>query len=329
MLSTIVSTGGFLFDCWVSRFKSLNLFVLPKDKSTVPQKYKQAFLWDFAVNCYRFSQKQNSTIFFLACGLDYYGLSQNGFDLLHHCKVVPSSKTIRSLKKKLVEETRQVFLSTLPDQTAGRVWFAFKVILLVFWLDNYAKNLSHVCLRLDSSSPTFTNNQWTAFACRLTKSPSKFSIKSFLLKPNYTGLNWLAEPPMKSNFDLGLLLESVEEQFVRWLPQDCSLLERAFHQIDESHRVGFMEDFKPLQIFPFNISSNEGLQKALKALRFFARKTVNLLQLFWRYSAFLAFVWLLTLTLSFTPYTTVPVWSLTQPLPKGNWFEPYPTLTYM
>lgn len=65
----------------------------PKDRERLTETYKQAFLWDFCVFCYRNSQKASRPIHLVTTALRFYGLSNTGFDVLHSCAIVPSANT--------------------------------------------------------------------------------------------------------------------------------------------------------------------------------------------------------------------------------------------
>lgn len=79
-LYRIVTTGGLLFDLWVLNFTPLKKLerLLPNQRKSLVHKQAYLFYWDFAVWCYRFSQKRSKILFKLTLLLKYYGLSNQG-----------------------------------------------------------------------------------------------------------------------------------------------------------------------------------------------------------------------------------------------------------
>ena len=64
------------------------------------------------------------------------------------------------------------------------------------------------------------------------------------------------------------------------IPNDLSFIKDFINAKDETHRIDFLNDFFPIEICPWNISSNDGLKKsfekllALRRSSFFRRRII-------------------------------------------------------
>lgn len=146
---------------------------------------------------------------------------------------------------------------------------------IVFWLDNFAKVLTHTFVKALQKSASFSSNLWTAFACRPLILPGNLlHLLSLIFKEQ------LGDLTKQRAFGYPNFSKFFHDHFLPGLNKalpDCVAFFRISRTCaEETHRSNFLKDFYPIDILDWNISSNDGLRKSFAKL--FAYNEASFLQ---------------------------------------------------
>lgn len=67
--------------------------------------------------------------------------------------------------------------------------------------------------------------------------------------------------------NFGSFWKHFKKKLGKLVPEHLSFVTNWKDAVDQTHRVDFLEDFFPIDILPWNISSNDGLSKSFSELR--------------------------------------------------------------
>ena len=126
--------------------------------------------------------------------------------------------------------------------------------------------MAHTFVKDSHKSPSFSSCLWTALALRTLVYPGTVDCASYLTKYSEGFVNLKGQPCSGLATETSFWKQDFKVKIWEVIPAGISFYNSYCKSPMQTHRPGFMDEFFPINILNWNISSNDGLNKTLSHL---------------------------------------------------------------